>query len=306
MSRNYPGTDFHLPGLAPGSPLECRLITVIAGAYSTAHNPRLLEHPFYGVWNIVLTAIISDLGPCTYIIPQFTLDGLLPIHNLASSITEANANERKPDFAIVTDIFEHQPPYINATILDWDRISTLSRRCLILVEGKRPATRRPQNQTDFEDGLNKHLVLAHKGLKKQAGKVFEAYVDAQQVMLIAFSGVWWDWTVYTRKRYEKEAFTTDTLDQPTFISSESEASSGSEYVPIEDETEDEVVVKREKQKKKVKKHAQSRGPLPSSSQPGNLAPVTVANRYFPQLATQRTLTMTTAIQTQSMNQALTQ
>jgi hypothetical protein len=305
MSRNYPGTDFQLPGLTQGSPLECRLIIAITGAYSTVFNPRLLEHPFYGVWNIILTAIISDLGPRTYIIPQFTLDGLLPIHDLASSITKANANERKPDFAIVTDIFEYQPPYINATILDWDRISTLSRRCLILVEGKRPPTRRPQNQTDFEDGLNKHLVQAHKGLKKQAGKVFEAYVDAQHLMLIAFSGVWWDWTVYTRQQCEEEVATTDTLDQPTFISSESEESSGSEYVPIEDETEAEDEVKREKQKK-AKKHAQSRGPLPPSSLPGNPAPVTVANRYFSQLATQRTLTMTTAIQTQSTNQAPTQ
>jgi hypothetical protein len=67
------------------------------------------------VWNIILTAMISDLGPNVYIVPQFSLDGLVPPptndEGLTLSMTDAYANERTPDFVVVADNIQYRFPY---------------------------------------------------------------------------------------------------------------------------------------------------------------------------------------------------
>ncbi|RDB20692.1 hypothetical protein Hypma_012305 [Hypsizygus marmoreus] len=237
----FDGTDFQLPGIALHG--DKQLIIAISHAHSLRFNRRRLEGHLYGPWDIVLNYLVTDMRPNTFVVAQYCLDG--KIASLADSVItlagKGKGNKQHtPDFTIIMTIPVQRNDdlllslEINADLTDWEEVYVLFSRTPTLVELKRPPTRRPKSFEVFISGVQKFLQRAQDQLMLQASKVFESQPDCKEVVLIASSGVWWQWKICTHMGIKEKAI----RQPPTHLDQPEESPETSEDESSEDEDDE--------------------------------------------------------------------
>lgn len=225
-------TDFHLLGhtLHPLAERKC-LLSFLA-AYSRQWNPRNLEYPWYEPCGHILAALVAkhpsfSVAPQPYLWydsspasrPHTTpgpdylmstkdedLDDLLDsvgndtLDSICSlSVPSHRDRSRIPGFAITRKVSFPRPD-------NTSHFSHLSRRVTyvgfpLLAELKRPGHRSNDIRTSL---LHSRLGMARaRGqLHSQAYHLFYMYPHQESVILIAITGFWWSYSIYSRQMME--------------------------------------------------------------------------------------------------------
>ncbi|KAN0082847.1 hypothetical protein V8E55_008642 [Tylopilus felleus] len=227
-------TDFRLPGhtLHPLAERKC-LLSLLA-AYSRQWNPRNLEYPWYEPWGHILAALVAkhpsfSVAPQPYLwydsspasqphttpgpdylmstndedlddlvddVGNVTLDSICSI-----SVPSHRDRTRIPDFAITRKVSFLRP---NNT----SHFSHLSRRVTyvgfpLLAELKRPGHRCDDISMSLSHS-RRPMTLARGQLLHQAFHLFHMYPHQQSVILIAITGFWWSYCIYSREQMESQ------------------------------------------------------------------------------------------------------
>ncbi|KAG6374941.1 hypothetical protein JVT61DRAFT_3693 [Boletus reticuloceps] len=226
-------TDFILPGYTINPLTKQKCLLSLLAAYSRQWNPRNLEYPWYEPWGHILTALVAkhpsfSVAPQPYLwydssptskphtIPRMTyntstnkevLDDLLDgVGNISlgsihsATVPSHRDRSRIPDFAISQTLFSTQAN-------DSVHLSGLSRGVTyvgypLLTELKRPGHHSDNIHTHLSNSRH-WMTLARGQLYNQAFHLFHMYPHQQSVILIAISGLWWSYCIYSRKQMEK-------------------------------------------------------------------------------------------------------
>ncbi|KAH7903551.1 hypothetical protein BJ138DRAFT_1192413 [Hygrophoropsis aurantiaca] len=212
--------DNNLPALpiTPDSVEKLRIF--IQQCYCRRWNPRNIEHPWYKVWNIALTAIFHPILPVA-VAPQQALklshsylrgeltrllnpndDGNLSDASAATAPVPAidDAFSRFPDFAISTTCghWTHDLPW-HPLYQGFHTSHTDGEATPVLIEIKKYISRQIEPGTeDFDYELNDRLYDAKHDVYNQALCAFAWYPQLRSICAIVGSGPWWCFTVMTR------------------------------------------------------------------------------------------------------------
>jgi len=187
-----------------------RWIVPTAWAYSSKCNNRRLEHPFYGIWNLVLQDLIADLAPHLFVIPQYQIDSIdkgpvAPDESIATA-AQANATEFTPDFSMVKARVILRPAVtLNIDQLPFNSWNNVTIKAFIvpcIAELKHPPTRRAPSLKSFVEDLIITFQQAYRCLEEQVENAFAMQsTNVNRIILFACVGEWWSWKIATRDRY---------------------------------------------------------------------------------------------------------
>ena len=225
-------TNFRLPGhdLHPLAERKC-LLSLLA-AYSRQWNPRNLEYPWYEPWGHILAALVAEhpsfsVAPQPYLWydtshasqpytspgPDYLMstegeeldDTMFEVGNItldsirSISVPSHRDRARIPDFAITRKVSFPRPD-------NTSHFSHLSRRVTyvgfpLLVELKASGPRSDDIRTSLSNA-RQPMLLARNQVHKQALHLFNMYPHQRTVILIAVTGIWWSYSVYSREPME--------------------------------------------------------------------------------------------------------
>lgn len=228
-------TTFRPPGynLNPLAERKCHLS--LLAAYSRQWNPRNLEFPWYEPWTHIFAALVAghpslSVAPQTYIWydtsprahPQYSMSvpdhlkstedeeldevmddvGNTTLESIRSiSIPSHRNRARIPDLAITRKVSFLRPD--NSSDL-----SQLSRRVTYvgypLLAELKPCSPRSDDIRQSLYSAFIPMVHARSQVYKQACHLFHMYPHQQSVILIAISGFWWSYSVFSRARMKDE------------------------------------------------------------------------------------------------------
>lgn len=201
-----PHSNYKLPGdvLNPVS-LRARHQMLSMG-YSRRANPRRLESLFYGPWNHLLSALVSD-NPNMLVVPQHAVyrdrdDKSPPGSSNVSEDTKAanNVDSRTPDFGLLKVVATP----VNADVTPpWNDLRIESNFVSLFSELKRPPSRRIVDPEHFTDDLYQKIDIAKSDLFRASAVLFSnpnLIHQPNSIILVAVSGEWYAWTELSRNQ----------------------------------------------------------------------------------------------------------
>ncbi|KAF8632325.1 hypothetical protein AX17_004880, partial [Amanita inopinata Kibby_2008] len=181
------------------------------------------ESNYYGLWNCVLFELIEDLTSDFFVIPHHTIYDLSQdLANSTNTISGTTSNDAIPDFVVVAGQLFNRNDSSAIPLQDiahisfdsWHNYQLLNVHVRVIVELKRPPTRRAETPTDFQFELEKHMKRAYQQLRRYAELGFKADLKINKLILFAACGEWWTWQQATRSHFQTPHVETDNEKQP--------------------------------------------------------------------------------------------